>query len=138
MGRTVVPIQAQNYSDYHRMKAGEIPPEQIRTVALQALVDTGATMLCLPNSQITKLGLSPIEKRKVMTANGEVEREVYGGVFLTVMGRSCTLDVTELPETAPPLMGYLPLEALDFVVDPTRQRLIPNPAHDGKFMHDLF
>ncbi len=137
MGRTVVSIQTQNYSDYHRMKVGEIPEEQVRAIATNALVDTGATMLCLPNSQIAQLGLSPIEKRKVVTANGEVERTVYGGAFLTVMGRSCTLDVTELPETAPPLVGYLALEALDFVVDPTRQRLIPNPAHGGKFMHDL-
>ena len=34
-------------------------------------------------------------------------------------------------------IGFLVLEALDFVVDPKANRLIPNPEHDGKWIADL-
>jgi hypothetical protein len=56
---------------------------------------------------------------------------------LTIQGRSCTIDATEIPDAVPPLVGYVVLELLDFVVDPANQQIIPNPAHNGKFMHDL-
>ena len=36
------------------------------------------------------------------------------------------------------LIGYLVLEVLDFVEDPKSQELIPNPAHEGKWILDLF
>jgi len=32
----------------------------------------------------------------------------------------------------------LRLEALDFVVDPKTQKMIPNPANEGKWMADLY
>jgi hypothetical protein len=45
-------------------------------------------------------------------------------VKLTVMGRDAPLDVAALPDQCPVLIGYVPLEQLDLVVDPTGQRLI--------------
>jgi hypothetical protein len=36
------------------------------------------------------------------------------------------------------LIGQIPLEMLDFVVDPTGQKLIGNPDHFGEQMIDLF
>jgi len=36
------------------------------------------------------------------------------------------------------LIGVIPLEILDFVVDPKRQRLIGNPEHGGEQMFDMF
>jgi hypothetical protein len=36
------------------------------------------------------------------------------------------------------LIGQIPLEALDFVVDPIGQRLIGNPEHNGEHMIDIF
>jgi hypothetical protein len=63
---------------------------------------------------------------------------VYGAVRLTVDERDCVVEVSELPDTCPVLVGQLPLEALDFVVDPVGQRLIGNPDHGGKDMMDMF
>ena len=42
---------------------------------------------------------------------------IYGTVRLTVQGRDCPTDVTELPDDCPVLIGQIPLELLDFVVD---------------------
>jgi len=36
------------------------------------------------------------------------------------------------------LIGQVPLEMLDFVVDPPGQKLIGNPDHGGKQMIDMF
>lgn len=44
----------------------------------------------------------------------------------------------ELTEEVPPLVGYLALDNFDLVVDPNSQTVIPNPAHDGKFVVDLY
>lgn len=38
----------------------------------------------------------------------------------------------------PTLIGYLLLEAFDFVVAPKAQGVIPNPAHEGKWVADLY
>lgn len=38
----------------------------------------------------------------------------------------------EVPESVPSLLGVVPLEALDFVVDSKAHKLIPNPAHSGE------
>jgi hypothetical protein len=41
-------------------------------------------------------------------------------------------------EECPVLIGYIPLELLDFVVNPRAQSLIGNPEHGGEFMFDMF
>jgi hypothetical protein len=46
-------------------------------------------------------------------------------------------DVSEIPNSCPALIGQIPLELLDFVVDPKGQRLIGNPDHGGEEMIDL-
>jgi hypothetical protein len=45
-----------------------------------------------------------------------------------------TFDVIEVPENVPNLLGQVPLEVLDLVVDARGQKLIPNPAHGGEQM----
>jgi len=50
----------------------------------------------------------------------------------------CVVEVCEVPDDCPPLIGQLPLEALDFVVDPNGQKLLGNPEHGGQHMIDLF
>lgn len=47
------------------------------------------------------------------------------------MGRHGTFDVVDIDEQVPNLLGQVPLEVLDFVVDPMRQKLIANPEHGG-------
>ncbi|MCH8029764.1 MAG: hypothetical protein IH874_07525 [Candidatus Dadabacteria bacterium] len=54
---------------------------------------------------------------------------IYEAVRLTVQGREMTADVAEVPDECPVLIGQIPLEGLDFVVDPVGQRLIGNPDH---------
>ena len=57
---------------------------------------------------------------------------------LTINDRNCTVDVLDLADDCPVLIGQIPLEGMDFVVDPVGQRLIGNPDHDGDWMVDCF
>ncbi len=63
---------------------------------------------------------------------------MYEAVRLTIMGRSCKMDVLEVPDGVPALIGQIPLEYLDFVVDPQQQILIGNPAHGGEHTFEMY
>lgn len=63
---------------------------------------------------------------------------IFELVKLTIQGRDCEVRVSEVADDCPVLIGYFPLELLDFVVDPKGQRLIGNPDHGGEFMFDMF
>ena len=127
-------IELTNQDDLVLVRAGIKNPEDVRRLTVEdALVDTGATGLCLPIPLIEQLGLIPLRKIQVETANGIVERFVYSEVEYTVLERSDTIRVTELSEGMPVLVGHMILEALDLCVD-MKKGLIYNPAHDGEWM----
>ena len=137
MGKVIVNIKLTNYSDIilRRLKLAKGKP---RTAEVEALVDTGATRLYLKPSVIKKLGLARTDAVRSRTTNGDAIRYKYEPVELEVMGRRETFDVIEVPENVFNLLGQVPLEVLDFVVDSKGQRLIPNPAHGGEQMTEEY
>ena len=138
MGRTVEKVKVKNYVDVFQASEGLLSEDQIRTVEVEAVVDTGATYLCLPPSVIAQLGLPYSHSTSVTTANGDVERRIFGGADIAVKERNVQMQVMENDEHTPPLIGYLILEALDFVVNPKTRGLMGNPEHDGKWVVDLY
>jgi predicted aspartyl protease len=139
MGRVLAPAKIENLHDVYHVETGSLSPEQVRTVEVSdALVDSGATTLSMPKHLIDQLGLLRLRCRRAMTPVGERDVQVYGTVRLTVQGRDCTVEVSEVADKCPVLIGQVPLELLDFVVDPAGQQLIGNPAHGGEQMMDLF
>ncbi len=124
-------IELENLKDLFLAEADVIKPEDVRRLTIEdALVDTGATGLCLPKSLIQQLGLTPLRQIQVQTANGTAERTIYSEVKYTVLDRTHSIQVTDLPEGTPVLVGHMILEALDLCVD-MRNGLIHNPAHGG-------
>jgi len=139
MGKVLVPARIVNLADAYVADRGLLAEDQVRAVEVSdALVDTGATQLSMPRRLIEQLGLRPTRMRLARTTAGTVSVQVYEAVRLIVQGRDCLSDVTELPDECPVLIGQLPLEAMDFVVDLRGQRLIGNPAHDGEQMIELY
>ena len=126
-------IELENLKDLYAVELGVLNTEDVRRLTVEdALVDTGATGLCLPKSLIEQLGLTPIRNIRVQTANGPAERIFYSEVKYTVLERSHSIQVTDLPEDAPVLVGHMILEALDLCVD-IQSGLVYNPAHDGEW-----
>ena len=65
-------IKLTNSQDEKDVRRGQMTGDQIRSVEIEALVDTGATMLMLPSDVVTALGLLPDGYRKVRYADGRV------------------------------------------------------------------
>jgi clan AA aspartic protease len=139
MGRVAVAATIENLYDLESSRQGALPSEEVRRVDVSdALVDTGASMLSMPRRLIEKLGLRPLRTRRVLTSTGPRVAQLYGTVRLTIQDRECSSDVIELADDCPVLIGQVPLELMDFVVDPGAQRLIGNPAHGGEQILELY
>ena len=131
MGRVQANIYVANSYDLERVRRGEIAAEEVRRVPLvDVLVDTGATMLCLPRETIAALGLRLMEEVVVETAAGTHAARIFGNLILTVEGRSRTVDCLELPGGTRPLLGVFPLEILGIEVDLRNERLTLLPDNN--------
>jgi predicted aspartyl protease len=139
VGRTLVSAKIENVIDLHALSQGQIGDDKVHRVEVSdALVDTGATLLGLPKPLIDQLGIQQIRTGRAKTTTGLATFAIYGPVRLTIAGRQCSVDVSEVADTCPVIIGYVPLELLDFVVDPRGQRLVGNPDHGGEFMFDMY
>jgi hypothetical protein len=92
----------------------------------------------LPKRYIAQLGLSRKGEKRTTSAQGSFMIPMYDAVRLTIMGRDMPLDVMEVPDDVPVLIGQIPLEMFDLVVDPQSRRLIGNPAHGGVQTLELY
>src|SRR4051812_28480695 len=108
MGRVLTEATIENLKDLWDAERGLLAPDQARRVTVaDALVDTGATLLSLPTRLIRQLGLSQTASRRVTSSIELTEAAVYEAVRLTIQGRTCTMDVLEVPDTVPVLIGQL-------------------------------
>jgi predicted aspartyl protease len=139
MDRIAVEATIENLEDLWAVRRGALAPEQVRRIVVaDALVDTGATLLSLPTRVIRELGLQPVATKRITSSSGVGEAMLFDTVRLTVQGRSCGMDVIEVPDTVPVLIGQIPLEHLDFAIDLRGRSLVGNPAHGGEHMYELF
>ncbi len=108
--------------------------ERAQDVVCEAMVDTGASELCLPAEIVERLNLVEVGRMRVQTADGG--RHFYrlvGMVEVEVQRRSSRVQAVELPQGARVLLGAFPLEGMDWHISPKEGRLIPNPAFpDGE------
>src|SRR5579859_20397 len=97
MGRVAVTAIVESLEDRYRVHRGEILAEQARRVEVaEALVDTGATGLSLPRQLIQQLGLLPIRPRRAVTTACVRDVPTFCAIKLTVFGRDCICDVSEV------------------------------------------
>lgn len=139
MGRVITEATIENLEDLWAAKRGLLPAEDVRRIIVSdAPVDTGATLLSLPRKVIAQLGLARTGTKRVTSSTGGGEAGMYDAVRLTIRGRTCTMDVMEVPDEVPVLIGQLPLEHLDLVVDLRSRSLVGNPAHGGEHVYELY
>ncbi|BCL34939.1 retroviral-like aspartic protease family protein [Nostoc sp. MS1] len=113
MRQVIVTITLTNRIDQLLAQRGFIPVEEVRSCILNdVLVDTGATLLCLPSSIINQLGLTPGGEAKVETAAGVQQGRIFRDVELSIEERRGTFDCLELTEVPYALLGVTPMEIL--------------------------
>lgn len=133
MGAVMTQITLWNVADLELCRRGMLKKDQVPVERVEALVDTGATTLVIPIDVCRRLGLPPLRTTQVELANGSLcEMTWVRGVWIEILGRGMTCDVLAAPEGTMPLIGQIPLEGLDLVVDPRSREVRPNPEHpDG-------
>ena len=107
-----------------------IGEEEIKSVRVNALVDTGSIMLAINEEVQSQLQLPLVEKRTVQTADSRIQQlDVVGPVEVRFKNRKCITSAFVLPGDSEVLLGAIPLEEMDVLIHPQRQELIVNPDH---------
>lgn len=113
---------------YQHIRLANAAKPQLEEIDANALVDTGAMDLCIPKLVALQLKLDTIEQRVVTLADGRKESVDYvGPVTVEVFGRHAFTGAMVMGDTV--LLGAIPMQAMDVLVDPRREQLIPNPQN---------
>lgn len=128
MGEVKVELELENALDRERIRLGQISEQQVRLARVQALVDSGAVMLVLPQDLVEALGLREVGKAIVTYADERrEERPLAGIVTVRVGNRTTSLNCVVGPPNSEPVLGHVVLETMDLLVDCTQQKLVPRP-----------
>ena len=124
MGHVFAEVTLKNAVDAGIARNGDIKEEDIRSLTVEVLVDTGATRLCISEEMRQKLGLRIVGNKPASIANGTiVKSQLVGPVEVIWKNRFFTGEAAVLPGLKKPLLGVLPLEAMDLAVNPFKQEL---------------
>jgi clan AA aspartic protease len=128
MGLVYAEIELTSGDDLVLHRRGFLPKDQIKRMKVDALVDTGAYMLVINEHIKEQLDLPLIEEQVFRLADdSELRAEIVGPVEVRFENRSTTVRAAVLPGDVEVLLGSIPIEDLDVLIDPKQQRLIVNP-----------
>ena len=130
MGMIYAEIELINAIDLGNAKRYKIGEDEIKRTRVNMLVDTGSMYMCINENVRELLQLSVVEKRKGVLADGSlVEYDVAGPIEVRFKNRRCVVDAMVLPGANELLLGAIPMEDMDVLIDPVKRELIVNPEH---------
>ena len=125
MGHVNTQLILKNFGDLKRAKKGELPEHEVRQATVTAMVDTGATTLIINKKLFEELGLDVMEEQEITFANDAKEickltepLGIYCNNRFTAMPALVVEDASEV------LLGVLPIEGMDLMVDTVSQKLV--------------
>ena len=137
MGEIRTKIKLTNNDDLLELKKGRITEEQVRAVEIEGIIDTGATLLNIPEEIADKLGLSREGFIQITSANNAREIRPKGrGVNLEIAGRNDVFSCVIGPPCSPLLVGQIVLETLDLIADCTTKTV--KPAHEEGIIYSAY
>jgi clan AA aspartic protease len=128
MGIVLANIELLSGEDVIQFRRGVLPEDRIRRVAVRAIVDSGAVTLCINELIQQQLGLLKVDVQTVELADGSRQvLDVVGPVEVRFENRRASVDALVLPGSAEVLLGAIPIESMDVLIDAKNQRLVVNP-----------
>jgi clan AA aspartic protease len=125
VGSVVEEITLKNDWDVGAFERGIIKEAEVRQMTVQSLVDTGAETLVISEDIQKALGLRTEHLKQPTLANGEsVVCKITETVRVCWKDRVMTCRPWVLPGAKHVLLGAIPLEDMDLIVDPKNQKLI--------------
>jgi clan AA aspartic protease len=133
MGLVYADIELINAGDLEMVRRNYMDKDEIKRMRLNILVDSGADIMAINEGIQEVLQLPFIEKRKIRLANDTiVEYDVVGPVIVKFENRTASCNALLLDNDAEPLLGVIPMEEMDVVINPLKRQLLVNPDHlDG-------
>ncbi len=129
MGLVYADIELIRGDDLALARAGYLSENQVRRCRVSAMVDSGATMLAIPEAVKKQLDLRTVNHLEAELADGSsVSLEVVGPVEVRFQNRRTSVEALVVPNATKTLLGAIPLEGMDVLIDPKRERLIVNPS----------
>ena len=111
---------------YTYVRLGNDARPELEEINALALVDTGALHLCIPEHVALQLQLSQKQPREVQTADGKSHMVPYvSPVKISLLGRECVAGALVFGNQV--LLGAIPMEDMDLVIEPSRQQVTVNP-----------
>ncbi|MBM2815312.1 MAG: clan aspartic protease [Ignavibacteria bacterium] len=128
MGEVRTQVKLTNAADLANSSAGIINENQIRSLVIDAMVDTGAVRSVIPMSILEKLGVNIYTEKTAEFANGSKEKVgVCEPIYFEIENRDTFDEAFVLGDEV--LIGQTVLEKLDLLVDCNTQTLVGNPKH---------
>lgn len=131
MGYVYAEIQLTNEDDLAFHRRGWAAENEIRRVTTTALVDSAAYDLIINKETQEQLQLPVLGRRLIKLVDESImEGDIVGPVEVRFESRATTVRALVLPDTEEVLLGAIPLEGLDVIIDPLRERLLVNPPEN--------
>ena len=109
------------------LSLGNARDASIEPIVVPALGDTGSVFLCIPQHVCLQLGLEVLQHREVTLADGSCISVPYvGPVIVRFRNRIGIVGALVLGDEV--LLGAIPLEDMDLVVNPRTRTVDVNPA----------
>ena len=118
-------VEIINANDTALLKAGYIKESEVRQMKVKMMVDTGAYMICINEELKNQLGLEINDRQEGVLTNGDRHLfDIAGPIEIRIHNRRTISEAIVLPGNAEPLLGSIPLEAMDLLVDPKMGQLV--------------
>ena len=125
MGIVHTEITLKNAIDMGNARRGMIKDSEIRQTTVTAVVDTGAITLVINEAIRQKLGLKIKGHRRATLADGTAhDCEVTEPVSVHWKNRDSPCKAYVLPNSNKVLLGAIPMEDMDLMVNPVKQELV--------------
>jgi clan AA aspartic protease len=134
MGRVYDDFVLKNAGDVEVVRRGFMKPGKLRQVTENFFVDSGADYIYITDDIQQKLQLPEIRSSLVTVADGrKVLVRKMGVVEVGWHDRWASMNPYVLPGLKKPVMGCVPLELLDLMIDPKNEKLVDRDEKDMFF-----
>jgi hypothetical protein len=128
MGITYADIELIRAADLILVQEDYLTEDQVRRVQVTALVDSDSSMLAVPRSLARLLSLRKVDEVQTELANGDIlEADIAGSIEVRFQNRRATVDAVVIEAETEVLLGAIPMQGMDVIIDPKRERLMVNP-----------
>ncbi len=128
MGFVYADLELVSAEDKGLFRRGYIEEKDIKKENVRALVDSGAYMMCINEHIQNQLDLAFVDFIEAELADGTLKKlPIVGPLIINFANRTTSCNALVLPGKSEVLLGSIPMEDLDVVIEPQKQTIVVNP-----------